>query len=184
MPRRYTIESIKSLTDLWDLTSDAGAYDLWVLGPNGFHRHFTGNVNVPGMLPEIVVGFDAFNGGVFVKLHNTGQASCMFTVTANAYFTNGPWTATVAPLGEIVQRWALASSGNWYDFTVTAQGRPALRAVSRGAWKPRRLRSAIRRWEAKRSATGCKFRSRKASFCSPSDAMNPIRVHTFREAVD
>ncbi len=124
MPRRYTIESSKSLTDIWDLTSDAGVYDLWVLGPNGFHRHFTGNVNVPGLLPEIVVGYDAFNGGVFVKLHNTGQASCMFTVTANAYFSNGPWTATVAPLGEIVQRWALASSGNWYDFTVTAQGAP------------------------------------------------------------
>jgi len=25
-------------------SADDGRYDLWVLGPNGFHRHFKGNV--------------------------------------------------------------------------------------------------------------------------------------------
>ena len=52
LPRRYTVESSKSLSDAWDVSKDAGAYDLWVLGPNGFHRHFTGNVGVRACCPR------------------------------------------------------------------------------------------------------------------------------------
>jgi phospholipase C len=125
IPRRYTVAAGKSLSDGWDLGGEGGAYDLWVLGPNGFHRHFTGSATVLSVMPDVQVGYDAFNGGVYVKLHNTGNASCTFTTVANAYYSNGPWAATVAPLGEAIQRWALVSSGNWYDFTVTAQGVPA-----------------------------------------------------------
>ena len=76
------------------------------------------------MLPEIVVGYDAFSGGVWVKLHNTGRDACPFTIAANAYFTNGPWTASVPPMGEVIQRWALPNSGNWYDFTVSSPAAP------------------------------------------------------------
>ena len=38
-PRRYTVGAGRSLQGVWE----AGAYDLWVLGPNGFHRHFVGD---------------------------------------------------------------------------------------------------------------------------------------------
>ena len=36
LPRRYTVEASKSLSDAWDVSKDAGAYDLWVLGPTDF----------------------------------------------------------------------------------------------------------------------------------------------------
>ena len=41
-PRRYTVEAGKRLDGIWDTATDDGRYDLWVLGPNGFHRHFAG----------------------------------------------------------------------------------------------------------------------------------------------
>ena len=40
-PRRYAVEHGKDLEGVW-AASASGAYDLWVLGPNGFHRHFVG----------------------------------------------------------------------------------------------------------------------------------------------
>ena len=56
-PRRYTVEAGKQLSGLWRVNYDANLYDLWVLGPNGFHRHFTGDAGQLGRLskaqPEI-----------------------------------------------------------------------------------------------------------------------------------
>ena len=42
LPRRYTVEPAEQLVGAWTPATN-GAYDLWVLGPNGFHRHATGN---------------------------------------------------------------------------------------------------------------------------------------------
>ncbi|MFW1867548.1 phospholipase domain-containing protein, partial [Acinetobacter baumannii] len=43
IPRRYMVEAGKQLDDVWNTTN--GPYDLWVLGPNGFHRAFKGNLS-------------------------------------------------------------------------------------------------------------------------------------------
>ncbi|WP_188590805.1 phospholipase domain-containing protein, partial [Achromobacter denitrificans] len=50
-PRRYTVEAGKQLADAWPASADDGRYDLWVLGPNGFHRHCTGRAGTAGMPP-------------------------------------------------------------------------------------------------------------------------------------
>ena len=43
IPKRYIVEPNKTLDDEWDALNDnLGRYDLWVLGPNGYHRHFKG----------------------------------------------------------------------------------------------------------------------------------------------
>ena len=42
LPRRYTVGAGGRLTGAWDLSADGGRYDLWVLGPAGFHAHFVG----------------------------------------------------------------------------------------------------------------------------------------------
>ena len=61
IPRRYTVEAGKSLTGGWNTLLDQGRYDLWVLGPNGFHRQFKGNLSVLSMffapLPEVRVSY-------------------------------------------------------------------------------------------------------------------------------
>lgn len=128
-PRRYTVEAGKDLKGAWPLAGQQGRYDLWVLGPNGFHRHFTGDAgaSAPGQTPnpEIQVCYDVANGNVSVKLHNTGSAPARFTVTANAYLSVAPWSASVAPGAEAEQSWPLCDCGNWYDFSVKVQELPA-----------------------------------------------------------
>lgn len=42
IPRRYTVGPGERLQGVWSLNADAGRYDLWVLGPDGFHARFTG----------------------------------------------------------------------------------------------------------------------------------------------
>ncbi|UUZ52628.1 DUF756 domain-containing protein [Massilia sp. H-1] len=39
-PRRYTVAAFTQLDGYWPLAGQGGAYDLWVLGPGGFHRQF------------------------------------------------------------------------------------------------------------------------------------------------
>ena len=132
VPRRYTVEAGKQLKGSWALDADQGAYDLWVLGPAGYHRHFTGDVNALAAsgkpLPEIQVCYDVANGDLLLKLHNTGGAACTFNVRANAYFDTTAQTASVNPGGEHTLVWALKSSGNWYDFSVSV---PTLPGYSR-----------------------------------------------------
>ena len=124
-PRRYTVEAGKEISDSWAAVSDnGGAYDLWVLGPNGFHRAFQGNVATlaGGANPEIRVCYDVNNDAVYLTLMNTGSANASFTVTANAYRTDGPWSYAVPPQMQVEPSWNLGSVGGWYDFTVAAAG--------------------------------------------------------------
>ncbi|SCU76138.1 Non-hemolytic phospholipase C [Cupriavidus necator] len=124
VPRRYMVEPGKELHGSWDIfASDDGKYDLWVLGPNGFHRAFRGNVGAVtaagASAPEIRVCYDIANAAVYVDMINTGSAPCTFTVQPNAYRTDGPWTYEVPAGMQLQQHWPVARQGNWYDFTVT-----------------------------------------------------------------
>jgi phospholipase C len=129
LPRRYMVEAGKTLDDTWTpAAGDNGLYDLWVLGPNGFHRQFKGNVNALGTsnaAPEVRVCYDITNGNVYLNMRNDGKATCKFTVTAKAYRNDGPWTATVNGGASVDQHWELANSGQWYDFAVTCDADPA-----------------------------------------------------------
>ncbi|SAI71383.1 non-hemolytic phospholipase C [Bordetella ansorpii] len=129
VPRRYTVEPDKQLDDSWSVVDDSGAYDLWVLGPNGFHRHFKGNVNTlraaSAAVPEIRVCYDVANGDVYVTFMNTGDTACTFDIKPNAYYTAGQsWTVAVDAQGRAEQHWPLQNSGSWYDFTATVREDP------------------------------------------------------------
>ncbi|AMN44985.1 phosphocholine-specific phospholipase C [Rhodoplanes sp. Z2-YC6860] len=98
IPRRYTVEAGQMLDDEWAIGSD-GTYDLWVLGPNGFHRTFGGDLskarpqNAPN--PEIFVGYNVHDGGLHLQLRNNGNSHLRFTVKSNKIY--GPLLA-VSPL--------------------------------------------------------------------------------------
>jgi phospholipase C len=135
-PRRYTVEAGKELSDSWNVAPNtpAGQYSLWVLGPNGFHREFNGNVSsvTNGANPEIRVCYDHANNAVYLTMTNTGSQPANVTVTANAYRTDGPWNYTVAPGAQTEPIWSLASTYSWYDFTLaTADGRFTRRFAGR-----------------------------------------------------
>ncbi|BEP33854.1 phospholipase C, phosphocholine-specific [Variovorax sp. V59] len=88
LPRRYVVEPGKQLDGYWSaMADDAGLYDLWVLGPNGFHRQFKGDLNRlragSAPAPEIRVGYDARRGDLYLQMRNDGRRDCRFTVQPN-----------------------------------------------------------------------------------------------------
>lgn len=126
IPRRYTVEAGKTLTDYWNTgASDSGKYALWVYGPNGYVRSFAGDAlayDTATFKPEVQVCYEPANGQVYLKVHNTGKADGRVAVQANAYRSDGPWSLDVAAGATGTLHWNLDDSGHWYDFTVTADG--------------------------------------------------------------
>jgi phospholipase C len=122
IPRRYTIEAGRMLTDEWQMDGDAGRYELWVCAPNGFVREFTGALSRTSRTnPEIELKFDVPARSLRAIATNTGTVEALLTVRANAYRTDGPWQLTV-PRGKRAEHaWSLATSHCWYDFTVTGE---------------------------------------------------------------
>lgn len=120
IPRRYAVEACKSLSDTW---ASAGSYDLFVLGPNGFHRRLSASAPAAPTAgnAEVDLCYDAANGDVLFSLANTGMAAQSYTIRPNAYFpTSASQTVTVTA-GQVLEvPWVLSDSSGWYDFTVTA----------------------------------------------------------------
>src|SRR4029078_11061532 len=56
-PRRFTVEPAKPLATKWEVADAAGDYDLWLIAPNGFHRHVTGRAAVHAVAPEVDVAY-------------------------------------------------------------------------------------------------------------------------------
>ncbi|HFX6307276.1 TPA: phosphocholine-specific phospholipase C [Acinetobacter baumannii] len=119
IPRRYMVEAGKQLDDVWNTTN--GQYDLWVLGLNGFHRAFKGNLsqaNQTQALPEIRVCVEECDANLYLKVRHDGNKSVKLNVKANAYLPNKTWMIeTNSSEKELV--WDMSEFGGWYDFTVT-----------------------------------------------------------------
>lgn len=119
VPRRYAVEAGRQLADDWDtLAADEGRYDLWILGPNGFHRHFRGDIRA-GVAIETSASYDVDTASLLLDTSNHGEQAAPISIIANAYRDDGPWPATLAPGQHRQWRWALAAHGGWYDFSVT-----------------------------------------------------------------
>ncbi|WP_420471386.1 phosphocholine-specific phospholipase C [Brevundimonas sp. FT23042] len=112
-PRRYTVGAGDSLSGLWD----PGAYDLWVLGPNGFHRHLIGDA----LRPEPVLTLRAHprRSGLELIVANPTDRPLTLHLDANAY-QGGAATRILRarPGGRVEWVWPVADSGGWYDLSV------------------------------------------------------------------
>jgi phospholipase C len=123
IPRRYTAEAGKAITDAWPTAADDGAYDLWVYGPNGFVRTFAGNTQSwSGSLfrPETLVVFQPARESLLVQIENRGTASNTVTVTPTPGFSGVSAQSVTVPAGAtVVTPVSLRESSNWYDFTAS-----------------------------------------------------------------
>lgn len=121
-PRRYTVGAGHVLSDLWD----AGPYDLWVLGPGGFHRHYIGDARQPGFS----VTAAPRTGRLAITLRNLG-ASPLLLAVADAYAEARPGPPLRLAPGAVVRRsWPLARHG-WYDLTLrTVEDETVLRRLA------------------------------------------------------
>ncbi|MCH7337316.1 phospholipase C, phosphocholine-specific [Acinetobacter sp. NIPH 2699] len=125
IPRRYMVEAGKQLDDVWQ-TKDH-QYDLWVLGPNGFHRSFTGDLAQAiqlEALPEIRVCMEECDPKLLLKVRHDAAQTAQLVVKANAYLPNKTWQIDTAA-SEKELSWDMSDSGGWYDFTVTIQNEPS-----------------------------------------------------------
>ncbi|MFA5122206.1 phosphocholine-specific phospholipase C [Zavarzinia sp.] len=121
VPRRYMVEAGMSMSARW--TPDAGqsSYDLWVLGPNGFHRHFKGDFNLPGgplqPRPEVACIYNAAAQSIALKLVNRGKTAVTLSLSSNAYESYSLTKTVAAGTSSLIVR-SLKGWGNWYDYTV------------------------------------------------------------------
>jgi len=111
VPRRYTVEAGKTLTA-------AGGRDLWVLGPNGFHRRFRGRGG-----PQVTARQDRARGVLTLTFHNPTRRTMDVGVAPNAYAKAClPERVKLAPGARASRSWPLGKSGGWYDLAVTVMG--------------------------------------------------------------
>ena len=123
-PRRYTVEAGKRLDGIWDTATDDGRYDLWVLGPNGFHRHFAGRLAAGAQAaPDIQASYDAPGARLRLTLTNPGKRAVEFHIADAAY---GQRAQTRRIAGATSQcDWDVGRLGGWYDCAVTLTDTPA-----------------------------------------------------------
>jgi phospholipase C len=117
IPRRYTVQSKKSLSDVWKLSSPSGAYHLRVYGPNGFALYYYGFTNRAE--PSLQLAYDPAASEVVLAIENTGPAASATIVSNSSALKIG--TGTVAIPANASTEWVLnvAATGCWYDFTVS-----------------------------------------------------------------
>ena len=118
VPRRFTVGAGASIGAFWPLGDKTPAYDLWVLGPNGFHRHLAGDrddrLQVEGR-PE--------KAHLRIVLRNAGAARNL-VLASNAYAQ--PTRRIVAPAGgQTDTLWPLLHG--WYDLTLSDPATPSWR---------------------------------------------------------
>jgi len=144
MPRRYMVEPGKVLDDVWAVQAEnGGRYDLWVLGPNGFHRRFRGDLATlrgrRAPAPELSLSYDPRLDALRLDARNDGGSDVVLTVRSNKVYGNlrllkgHAWPFFQKPGGGDTEwqirldardtqslHWNLDSTGWWYDFAVTS----------------------------------------------------------------
>lgn len=121
-PRRYTLEADRGLSDRWTVAPADGLYDLWVLGPNGFHRQVSGRAGYAALNVSAAQDRDR----LVLTLHNPATVEKQVTVTPLAYAASVPATHRIPPDGVL----RLPVTGPWYDIGVR-EGESAWRFAGR-----------------------------------------------------
>ena len=118
IPRRYTVEAGKELTDHWAFVPDR-RYELWILGPNGFLREFMGADADTGI--EVSMREVPLARAVKLDFSNSLAARQSISVRSDVYKTGQNRNLVLKP-GRTSLNWDVSKSGNWYDLTVIAAG--------------------------------------------------------------
>ncbi len=133
-PGQYTIEPSPKI---WNKTvsgsaevgagSGEGRYDLTIVGPNRFLRHFTGDVGTAGVTAQVTAVY--YQGGfspkpvLALKLANNSNQAVTFTVAPNYYSKEASREFHVpahSSAAYVID--PLATSDGWYDLSVTISG--------------------------------------------------------------
>ncbi len=119
IPRRYTVEAGKAISDVWELEADGGRYDLWVLGPNGFLRTFRGHSELS---IETSAAMIQRTRVVALSIHNAGRTKQDVSVSAGVYDGSLPTLVKVGAGKTVKREIETSASDAWYDITVSVDG--------------------------------------------------------------
>ena len=118
IPRRYTVEAGRLLTDSWKIAGD-DRYDLWILGPNGFLREFAGGIDSPDI--GVTLTYRVSERAVELQLTNRGAKSLTLSLESRVYGPVSTNKIRVSAKGTKSTRWDVSKSGNWYDLTLLGE---------------------------------------------------------------
>ena len=119
IPRVYTVEPGKSLSDTWLLGSIGVAdCDLSVYGPNGFLRAFKGSVSgLRNAQLDVVAHHDEKKNGISLVIGNRSSGSAKVNVLDR--YTGKSVNLDIKPNDFESKYLPLASLSGWYDLVIT-----------------------------------------------------------------
>ncbi|MEJ2409178.1 MAG: phospholipase C, phosphocholine-specific [Novosphingobium sp.] len=124
-PWHYTIGGGDSfVSEQWHDDGLTDAYDLTLVGPNGYMRRYEGTIGKTGASPE--AAFTPAEGERRAKLRLSNQTASpvdfvMAMAPDYAAAAPGPHTVRVAPGKEATVPLDLSETQGWYDLTVTVK---------------------------------------------------------------
>jgi phospholipase C len=124
----YAVKAGDFLKDTFKLTDfDNSTYSLAVTGPNGFFRQFKGDsgnpkINIKVYADKKGIFAKKLNGNLIVALENTGTEHLNLLISDNKYKTPGK-RILLKPNVKTTVSFELTKNGNWYDLSVTAEGK-------------------------------------------------------------
>lgn len=116
IPRRYTVEAGKTLSDTWHAGESGDEYHLTVYGPGGFVRDFEGSV--AHHEPAVRVRYDRARRLLAIEIENPGPTDRSLTLRDNGYGHGAGPAIELAAGASVTHEWSVADSGHWYDVTL------------------------------------------------------------------
>lgn len=115
VPRRYAIDSQETFEDGWFIDPTRG-YDLWLLGPNGYHRAFSGPASLDNHL-EVSACYDLTQPALLLTLtnHSNNLVTCSLD---NRVYLGNLSELILLPQQVLQERIDCTQQAGWYDITV------------------------------------------------------------------
>ncbi len=126
VPRSYTVEPNKSLSDTWNLGAIGVAdCDLSVYGPNGFLRAFKGSVSgLRKAQLDLRTDYDEKSGDLTLVMKN------LSTLPAHVFvldkYKGQKFDVTIMPGATVSDSLSLSRESGWYDLVITVEAEPSM----------------------------------------------------------
>lgn len=120
IPRRYTVEAGKALSDQWLLCDEESVHHLWIYGPNGFIREIKADVREAGAV-SVRVTADVARQNLLVRASNNSAADATLELVSS-YDPRTRSTLVAKQGGKVERGLTTRATRGWYDLTVIAPG--------------------------------------------------------------